>query len=488
MPMILFSQIPKIKDSVEKSTIILPLESNLTQLETYLNNTIPTVLSEVHDINRVCLKPQYIKTDAIPKCRRDGFKISCEKQSLNIKTTPEIRCDIKGWVKRDGNLSLRGEGNTLTFSFPIKSQITVKSHVDATAIAAATLYINTIPYIRKDWSIGLDVKVSYVWSKKPTITLLNGIDISIQNRVEEKLKKRLDVLVKKIPQRLNRLELKKRVQKIWDKVQKPIKVDKHSESYLVFKPDAISYSGFRVIGNLLQTTLRIEGKTNIILGHEPSISHLVPLKNLQNIPHQKGKFRFHLPIALTYQELMTRINTKYKDGYSIDLSENVLSGVLKLTKPNLKKNPTGELCLTATLHYKSSNTFMSDIRGKILIQGTPTIDVSTQTIVFKNLNYQSQTDSQAFDTLINLTDNTLLKPYLHQLMQISLNPTLQKGLDKANKALRTFSDKKEKDMGFVLKATLKKASVKKLEIDETKLILYSKMSGTIKAIVHLKPE
>lgn len=488
IPIILFSQIPILKKSTEKSTIILPVESNLTQLETYLNKTIPTVLNEVHDINRVCLKPQYIKTDAIPKCRRDGFKISCEKQSLTIKTIPEIRCDIEGWVKRDGNLSITGKGDTLTFAFPIKSRITAKSHIDGTATAAAILYIKAVPYIRKNWSIGIDVNVSYVWSKKPTITLLNGINISIQNSVEEKLKKRLDTLVKKIPQRLNRLDLKKRVQKIWDKVQHPIKIDKHTESYLVFKPDAILYSGFRIVDDILQTTLSIEGKTDIILGEKPSISHLIPLKDLQNIPYQKGAFKFHLPITLSYQELITRINTKYPNGYPIDLSENVLSGVLKLTNPDLKRNATGALSLMATLHYKSSNAFMGDIRGKIRIEGTPSIDVPTQTIVFKNLSYQSQTDSQAFDTLINLTDNTLLNPYLHKLMQISLKPTLQRGLDKANKALKSFAEKREKDTPLVLVATVKEASIERLESDETKLTLYSKMRGTLKATVRLKPE
>jgi hypothetical protein len=51
----------------------------------------------------------------------DNFKISCEKQWIKIQTIPEIKCDIEGWVKRDGRLLVSGEGNTLHFSFPIKT-------------------------------------------------------------------------------------------------------------------------------------------------------------------------------------------------------------------------------------------------------------------------------------------------------------------------------------------------------------------------------
>ena len=96
------------------STITLPIQLDLKVLENYLNTILPMDLADINEQNIVCVKPQYFKTKSIPKCSMRGYKISCKKNSLKIRTLPQIKCDIKGWVKRNGQISVTGQGKLKT--------------------------------------------------------------------------------------------------------------------------------------------------------------------------------------------------------------------------------------------------------------------------------------------------------------------------------------------------------------------------------------
>jgi hypothetical protein len=482
IPLWLFSQSTPLPIELSKSTIILPIEANLTQLETYLNHTIPDTLSEINDIDKICVKPQYLKTKGIPKCRMDNLKISCKAQWIKIQTIPEIKCDIIGWVKRDGNITISGEKNRLTFAFPIKTKITTKSHIDSTATAAAVIYMNAIPRIHNDWSLKLDVNSTFTWSKKPTLTLRNGIEITIQNSVETRLQKRLDKLIKKIPKRLEKLHLKEKVNVAWKKIQDPIKLDKHSQTYLLFKPQVLSYSGFRIVQDILSTTLSINGETDIIIGTPPQNIKKVALGNLENIPFQEGKFNFFLPISMTYKEIIELLNTKFKEGYTIDFTQSTLPGIITLSHPTIEKTDTDTLKITAQLQYDNHTTWLSNIQGKITFEGRPKIDKKNKTIILENLTYTTKTNSEIFDSLVNIAEIKPLNLYLTHLMQFRFGKKIEKAIQKANKALKHIAQKSIK-----LSAKLEVASVENLIIDEKKITLYTKASGVVKATIDLKP-
>jgi hypothetical protein len=479
MPISAWSQ----AENRSKSTIILPIESNLSKLETYLNIAIPEMLSNIHDIGKVCVKPQYLKTKGIPKCRMDNFKISCEEQWIKIQTIPEIKCDIEGWVKRDGRLLVSGEGNTLHFSFPIKTKITTKSHIDGVATAAAVIYVWAKPKINHDWSITMEAKASFSWSKKPTVTLLNGIEINIQNSVETKLQKRIQKFIKKLPKHLAKIKLKEKMTVAWEKMQDPIKLDKHLETYLYFNPRLISCSEFRIVNNQLQTTISIEGETDITLGTATKKPHKTKLPNLNLIPLKEGEFTFNLPISIHYQELIEMLNKKFSDGYSVDLTQSSLPGNIKLTNPHIKKTASKQIQISAHIHYDNHTTWLENIEGEITFQGTPKLDKKNQTIVLENLSYSAKTNSDMFNTLVNIAEIKPLKSYLSSLMRFELSQQINKGISKANRALKSFSKK-----SITLSAHLRVASIENLHLYEESLTLHTKLSGIVNASIDLKPK
>ena len=470
------------------STITLPIEVDLKVLENYLNNLIPMHLSDIDERNKVCVKPKYFKTKGIPKCRMHGYKISCKDSWIKIRIVPKIKCNIKGWVKRDGRITVSGKDKTLRFAFPIKSQITTKSYIQETANASAILYIDATPHINKDWSISLDVAQDFIWSVKPTITLLDFVKISIQDKVEPKLKTKLNEFINKVPELLAGLNIKERVNTTWKGIQEPFKLDDDSETYLLFKPEGVSCSGFSIVDNCIRTTISANGKTLILVG-DPSVDcKKTELCDIGSIPHQKGKFTIHLPVSVTYQELLDISSKRFREGYSIDMIKSVLPGVLKVSHPKIEKSSAGKIRISAHMNYDNRSPWIRsidlfnwfDVDGEITFIAAPRIDKHSRSLVLDHLVYDSTTSSDLFDLLVNAAQMEPLTAYVASLMKFEFGEKVDESIVKANEALKNFS---KDDMN--LTAHLEMASIEDLMINEEEITINTKLSGVVNANIEL---
>ncbi len=473
----------------QPSTITLPIKLDLKVLENYLNEILPEELADIDEQNIVCVKPLYFKTTGIPKCRREGFKIKCKKNDLKIRTIPKIKCDVEGWVKRDGRISVTGQGKTLRFSVPVKAQVSVNAKISETAEARAIINIDVKPHINKDWSISVDMAPDIIWSKRPTMKLLEVVKITLQSKVEPKLKKKMENFVKKVPQHLADLKIKEKVNTVWKNIQEPIKLDDDSDIYLLFKPEEISYSGLHIVDNILQTTISAEGKTKIVLGNPTTVDcKKSGLCTLGSIPHQKGKFNFHLPVSISYQELLNISNENFLEGYSIDFIKSALPGVLKVSNPKIRKSSAGTLSISANINYDNRSTWLKtidvfnwfDIEGEITFKGTPRIDKQSRCLVLEDLVYDSTTNSDLFDLLVDAAELEPLSSYFTTLMKFEFGKKIDDAVIKANKAFSSFS----KD-DLTVSASLHMASIDDLMINDEKITISTQLSGVVNAHIGL---
>jgi len=466
------------------SVITLPIEVDLKVLENYINDAVPDMLADIEEPDRVCVKAQYLKTNGIPKCRMDGYKISCKDRTIKIKTVPQIKCDVSGWVKRDGRISLSGEGKTLKFTFPVKAQVSTKAGIRETANASAILYIYTTPNINQDWSVSVDMRPHFVWSEQPTVKLLEIMKINIKNKVEPQLRKKMKAFVKKVPKLLADLEMKKQVHTVWQDIQEPLKIDNDSETYLLFKPKSASYSGFNIVDNVLKTTINAQGTTEIMVG-KPDVDYKkIELCQLGSMPCEEGKFNFHLPLSITYKELLELSNKKLLNAYSIDLIENALPGVMKVSKPKIERNSSGKISISAHINYDNRSSWLKmidlfnwfDIDGEIVFHASPRIDKETRSLVLDNLVYDSTTNSDLFDVLVDAAELEPIKSYFCSLLEYEFGPKIDEGIIKINKALKKFS---KGDMN--MSAHLQMASIEDIMINEEHITIHTKLSGKVYA-------
>lgn len=472
-----------------KSTVTLPLYVDLKVFENYLNEIIPDKLADIKKRNIACIKPKYFKTKFIPRCRTKGFKISCKSNSVKIRTVPKINCHIEGWVKRDGHISVSGKGETLRFALPIISQIKVKANLSETAYASAVLYIDVIPRINEDWSVSMNLSPDFKWSKKPMLKLLDVIKITLRSKVEPKLKAEIDKFVKEVPKLLADFMVKEKVDRIWKDIQEPIKLDDDSDIYLLFKPEKVSYSGLHIVDNILQTTICAEGKTEIVLG-TPTVENCIKseLCSLGSISNQKGKFNFDLPVSITYKELLARSKKNFLKGYSVHFIESGLPGVLKISDPKIEKGSAGQLSISAHINYDNRSSWLKaidifnwfDVDGEITFKGTPRIDKTKRSLLIDNLVYDSTTNNDLFDLLVDASELELLSSYFAKRMNFEFGQIVDDAIIKTNNAINSFSKN-----NLTVSAHLQIASIDGLMVDYNKITIYTKLSGVVDANIGL---
>ncbi|MDQ7047086.1 MAG: DUF4403 family protein [Sulfurovum sp.] len=312
--------------------------------------------------------------------------------------------------------------------------------------------------------------------------LLEILKINIKNKVEPKLRKKMKAFVKKIPKLLADLEMKEKLHTAWQELQESLKLDDDSETYLLFKPKSASYSGFNIVDNVLKAFISAEGSTKIIVG-KPNIDYKkTKLCQLGSNTCKEGKFNFHLPVSVTYEELLELSNKKLLHASSVELIENALPGVLRVSKPKIEKAAEGKIRISAYINYDNRSTWLKmidvfnwfDIDGEIIFHASPRIDPETRSLILDNLVYDSTTNSDLFDLLVDAAEWEPIKYYFSTLMQYEFGPKIDNGIIKANKALKKFS---KGDMK--LSAYLQIASIENIIINEKHITIHTKLSGKV---------
>lgn len=468
----------------EVSIITLPIQADLTVLEKYLNEYVPHDIAVLDERDKVCIKPQDIKVPFIPKCKIKGFKVSCKEWTRDFRTVPKVKCDVKGWVKRNGRILLSGNGPTLTFAFPVRAEASADGYIYGTARASAILYLNAKLHINSDWTISIDITHDFAWSNSPELKLFDLFSIDIKKVIEPKLRKRLDKFANKVPKLLGKLDIKGRMEEQWEDIQEPLKIDNDSDTYLLFHPDVASCSQIDIVDHVLRSTISARGKTQILLGKPPVDYNKTKITDLETICYKEGSFNFHLPVVITYEELLARSNKKYSDVYSIDLVKSVMPGMLKISNPKIGKSTEGRLSISAHINYDNRDEWLRsldkfnwfDFNGEITFTGLPRIDKETRTLIFDDLIYDSTTNSDLFDLLIDAAELAPIQSYLQSIVKFDYGEKIDEGILKANKALNEVS---QGDLNVT--GRLETATVEEIMINEKDITINTHLSGVLDA-------
>lgn len=468
----------------EESVITLPIQADLSVLEKYLNEYVPQDVAILDERGKVCISPKDMKVPFIPKCKIKGFKLSCRDWTRDFRTVPKVKCDVNGWVKRNGRILLSGNGSTLTFAFPVKAQASADGYIYGTAKASAILYLNAKLHINSDWTISIDVTHDFTWSKSPELKLFDLFDIDIKKVIEPKLRKRLDKFAKEVPGILGKLDLKGKMEEQWEDIQEPLKIDDDSDTYLLFQPDVASCSQIDIVDHVLRSTISARGQTQVLLGKPPVDYNKTKMTDLETICYQKGKFNFHLPIVITYEDLLARSNKKYSDVYTIDLVKSVMPAMLKISNPRIGKSSDGRLSISAHINYDNRDEWLRsldkfnwfDVNGEITFTGSPRIDKETRTLIFDDLVYDSSTNSDLFDLLIDTAELAPIQSYLESLVEYDYGEKIDEGIVKSNKALNKIS---QGDLNVT--GRLETATVEDITINAKDITITTHLSGILDA-------
>ena len=469
-------QIIKAEDKNATSSVSIPIRINLATIRDHINTRVPKRLATINQ-RQVCVQAKWLKTK-IPVGIEvyDGYKTRTKYKWIKTKVTPQISCNISGYVDRTGPITLGGKGGQIDMSVPIYAQVTAsKSGAQQTARASANIFATITPNISPDWKVTAVVSPNFTWTQRPVLKLFGIIKITIGSKVEPKLRQKMNEFVAEIPSILNKINIRSKVAKAWDRFQDPILISDNPKTYLTFRPTAVGYSGISIVNNILNAQISLSGLTKITAGGMPA-ARKVALLPLKKIAPSAGVFKINLPLSISLKELQKTINSKFPNGHVINIPDGNFKGTLKLKNISVAEKDEGKIRVTVDADYFGG----LDASGTISFEGTPKIDPKQNIVFLENLQIESNSNNVIFDMLVSSSQLPLVHTFISDAVKYDYSADLTKGIAAVNRAMNL-----ELSNGVKLSGTLSAAGASDLVVKNGGISLLAKANGKISLDVGL---
>lgn len=454
----------------KESEISVPITIDLALVQREANANLPSRLATINERNVRCVKAKWLKTKML------------FGKWLKTKVTPDIYCDIRGHVDRRGDLSLNATGQSLKLSLPVHATATAKVlGIQETAKADVTFFVNAALDIGADWRPTLALKSDFLWDRRPEIWLFDIVKITIGSRVEPLVRRKLVEFEKQVPAMLEDLNLRQKLENIWDDAQMPVQIFDKPTVYAVFLPKSVGFSGLYGHGQTLTTQIAIRGKTHVVMGESPTIKS-IPLPPLERIATSEGHFKLSLPVVIEEQELQKVLDAVPRDSLVFEIVEGVIQGQLSFVAMRIKMHEDGRLHIEADVVYDNRSDWLKiidifdwfDLEGHTKMTVRLGVAAETKTIYAKDVRLDSDTTSALADTLIDVLDLPIVRDRLAKLIRYDYSGVLAEGVTQVNEALASSA------FGDVnVQAELQVVAIDDLVVRSGMLIMGSELDGQV---------
>jgi hypothetical protein len=349
---------------------------------------------------------------------------------LNQKTAQQIaqmdgkkvgcfiaKCKMDLLATRTGPItaSAQNGGIAIDLPFSVMAHIAMKGgffkssgEADAVGEARAFTTIGLTPDWRVQTHTTGDVQLSDSELKlgpmKMSVTdLWNHNDEHLSDAIFKQLDKRIGPAIK----------LKPQAEKLWARVQQPIKVGKKPPAWLLLAPQALRIGRVEAQNNNLIVSLAADVRGRVIIGDTPPVpDKLLPLPRPQPLGTPSNRFAFTIPVTLPYDEAaklaLTQIQKK---------PPHVGSARIKIT--NLQILPSGQdvvVALRFCVAQKWDVMGWFDSCGDGYLRGTPVFDAATNNVRITNVHYDIATEGMLLTAMRWLAGDQLAQQIQQHLV------------------------------------------------------------------------
>ncbi|MCK0128035.1 DUF4403 family protein [Erythrobacter sp. F6033] len=283
---------PRLNDAIEvpdgQSTLATDIEMSLAPMRRALESEVPTRLWSLNRANAECVPSQ--RTEVL---------------GVTLKS-PKIKCDLAGAVSR-GKLTLRGRGQDLIVTMPIRAKMTandIAGIIDKkTATASATVTARVRLSVRKDWSVRGKVSINYDWRQPPTVSLL-GQKVTFANEADERLSKVIRTLEQTLEREIAKLNLRSQIEPMWERGYSVLSLNsKNPPVWMRLTPRGLGYDGYSASRNAIIVSMRLNASTEIFVGEKPPAPEANPLPDMMERAASDAKLALTLPVIADYDQL-----------------------------------------------------------------------------------------------------------------------------------------------------------------------------------------
>lgn len=389
----------------------------------------------------------------------------------SIKIGEESTIAIKVW--KSNRILLNMEGNSLEWEIPLKIQALTRMRIGLGSIGFTdtrelngeiALKYKTAIEIMPDWAIKTQTTpVSYTWIKEPVmkagnkelpITLLANI---ILNNTQQYIHQSID---ENLQQNLN---LRSEAEKLWQKLQEPVKIFDSPEIWLRLKPEEVYALQPTTVQGLLQWKAALKARVDASIGTKPEVGPPIALKKI-NLWMPKT------PSSYLFARINTNLDSLASTAQRLLKNEKFTNGSRSITIKSIKLYGSEGMLVAET-------TVEGSVNGKIYFKGKPYYDNETQQLRVQDFDFDLKTQNLLHKSAAWLLQSSIKKP-MASFLTYNLGDqikSIQKGIDNWTKNFEPIE-------GVKIKGSIEKLAPEGIHISPEAVVVYLKGIGNIEII------
>lgn len=389
----------------------------------------------------------------------------------SIKAGDESSVALKVW--KAGRIRLAMEGHTLEWEIPLKIQAITRMRIGIGSLGFTdtrelngeiSLKFKTSLEITPDWGIKTQSSaVGFKWIKEPSlttggrqlpVTLLANI---ILNNTQSSLARSLDESIQQ------NLDLRSQAEKMWQKIQEPVKIYEQPQVWLLMKPEEVYATQPSSAKGTLQWKAALKAQIEASVGTQPVKGTSTPLKKINlRVPQASSSYVF--------ARISASLDTLASTAEKFLKNEKFSSGSRSVTVKALKLYGSEGMLVAET-------TVEGSVNGKIYFKGTPTYDPETRRVSFADFDFDLKTSNLLHKSAAWLLQSTIKKQIASRLSFDlgSQLKALQQGIDH-------WTENYELAEGIKVKGSIENLVPDGIHITRDALIVYLKASSNIEIL------
>ncbi len=364
---------------------------------------IPTQLIE-DKINRAIKQDLLTDDDFNNRRKKDGKK---DKLKLKVTRLGDIKIRWKDNVASyDAPLRVLAEKQIVGRNIvPLSKSLSIKTEFSLRLVFATTVDVGP------DWRIVPKTKfVSFQWLSE--VKALNGL-IDVKKMVERRLSQQMPEILENLDSTIHlKVSLEKAVTKVWQKIQKPIVINRREQLvWLKFKPIRFEMGTITTDSSNLLIEGRLLATTETLIGDNPPYTIDSVLPRLVKRRQLSNDAYVYMLSEIPYKDINTIVN------------EKLAAKVFKISGHRLK-------VVGAEIWGCGPNLVLhlqvrGGVKGDIYFQGTPQYDPVTQQLVIQNFDFEVKTGEMLLASADWLMHGTF-KEQMQDALSINLGDKVSK--------------------------------------------------------------
>ncbi|WP_149239815.1 DUF4403 family protein [Dyadobacter sp. 32] len=431
----------EIQSEKHLSTLNVPVEMPVSELELQLNNSIKGLIYEdnSYEDDQDNLKARVWKLDRIRIAAKDSTFL--------------FEVPLKIWVSAGYKISPLG--------------ITMSGYKD-TEFSIRLRLISKIG-ISPSWQVHSDTYVdSYDWITEPNVKV-GTFKIPIKAMVSRLLNRNFEKISSAIDEQINgTIDLKKYAEVAWNLARQPVLLSKEYDTWLVVQPSSVTMTPLLVNGNILRATIGVQAFTQTVTSVEkPTVPKASGLPKLQILDKVPGNFKIGLISLISYEEA-SRLASKNFSGKSYSF----VKGQYTVQVTGIEMYGQNERLVIKVNLTGSMN-------GYIYLKGVPYYDPVTQMLSLKDLDYDLDTKNS-----IIRTANWLLQGKFSKMMENALVFPVGEQISSTRKIIQQLIKSYKVTDGIQLKGELSEIAPDRVYLTPKHLYSVVFAQGNVSLKVH----